>query len=84
VGKEVSESKSFSELVSSFKEKSPKEMRTLRNALNNRIKSFEDESTYGKALPNLSLSHKLYGFTLGQCRDLLVQSKKVLKDQKEK
>jgi hypothetical protein len=79
VGKTVTESKKVSELVVSFKAKTPKEMRTLRNALNNRIKSFTDEATYGKALPSLSQSHKLFGFTLTECRELLLQSKKELK-----
>ncbi len=75
----MSESRKVSEIVLSFKEKSPKEMRTLRNALNNRIKSFQDESTYGKALPNISASHKLYGLNLSECKDLLEKSKKELK-----
>lgn len=75
----MSESKKVNELVASFKEKTPKEMRTLRNALNNRIKSFEAEATYGKELPNLSQSHKLFGFNLSECKELLEQSKKELK-----
>jgi len=75
----VSEKKKVSELVASFKEKSPKEMRTLRNALNNRIKSFVDEATYGKELPKISPSHKLYGLNLTECKELLEQSKKELK-----
>jgi hypothetical protein len=79
VGKAVSESKKVTELVANFKAKTPKEMRTLRNALNNRIKSFEDETTYGKTLPNLTASHKLFGFNLTECHELLAQSKKELK-----
>lgn len=75
----MSESKKLNELVASFKEKTPKEMRTLRNALNNRIKSFGAEATFGKELPTLSQSHKLFGFTLTECKELLVQSKKELK-----
>lgn len=75
----MNESKKIAELVASFKEKTPKEMRTLRNALNNRIKSFVDENTYGKALPTLSQSHKLYGLNLTECKELLFQSKKELK-----
>ena len=79
MGKIVSDDKRLEELVISFKAKTPKEMRTLRNALNNRIKSFTDETTYGKALPAISASHKLFGFTLTQCRELLFQAKKELK-----
>jgi len=77
MGANMSDAK-LNELVASFKDKSPKEMRTLRNALNNRIKSFTDEA-FGKALPTLSASHKLYGFTMGQCQELLEKSKKELK-----
>jgi hypothetical protein len=75
----TSVSKTIDELVATFKDKSPKEMRTLRNALNNRIKSFQDETTYGKALPTISPSHKLYGFNLTECKKLLEHSKKELK-----
>ena len=35
-------------LKDSFAEKTPKQMRTIRNNLNNRMKSFEDELRYGK------------------------------------
>lgn len=75
----VSTDKKLNEIVVSFKDKSPKEMRTLRNALNNRIKSFTDEASFGKELPSLSASHKLYGLTMAQCKELLEQSKKELK-----
>ena len=80
MGKVVSEKKRLIELVISFKTKTPKEIRTLRNALNNRIKSFTDEATYGKALPPLSASHKLFGFNLTECHELLELSKKELKN----
>ncbi len=75
----MSEAKKVSELVASFKDKTPKEMRTLRNALNNRIKSFVDEATFGRALPSLTHSHKLFGFTHTECKELLMHSKKELK-----
>jgi hypothetical protein len=79
VGKIVNDAQRVNELVIGFKLKSPKEMRTFRNALNNRIKSFTDEATFGKELPKLSPSHKLYGFNLSECKVLLEQSKKELK-----
>ena len=80
MGKVVSTNKKVDELKTSFKTKTPKEMRTLRNALNNRIKSFKDEATYGKALPNLSASHKLYGLNLTDCQELIELSKKELRE----
>jgi ribosomal protein L7/L12 len=70
------------ELEKSLKEKTPKQMRTLRNQLNNRIKSFEDELGFGKKLATISASHTLFGLTLKDCKELLVKTKTVLKSQK--
>ena len=69
-------------LLASFSEKTPKQMRTIRNNLNNRISSFEQELKYGKTLPTLSASHMLSEFDLKSCRLLLEAAKKVLKSHK--
>ena len=52
----------LNQLSESFKEKNPKQMRTIRNNLNNRIRSFEEELKFGKALPKISASHMFFDF----------------------
>lgn len=75
----------INELKESFKEKTPKQMRTIRNNLNNRIKSFEDEMKFGKALPKVSASHMFYEIELKELKDLLAFAmKKIKTDEKEK
>jgi hypothetical protein len=69
-------------LLKSFGERTPKQMRTVRNNLNNRIVSFEQEMKFGKALPALSASHLLHGFDLKDCRLLLEAAKKQIKKDK--
>lgn len=69
------------ELKDSFAEKTPKQMRTIRNNLNNRIRSFEDEMKFGKALPKLSASHMFYEFELKELKDLLVAAQRTIKSQ---
>ena len=68
--------------ASSLGDKTAKQMRTIRNNLNNRISSFEQELKVGKSLPTLSDSHMLYGFDLKECRLLLEAAKKIIKTQK--
>lgn len=59
-------------------------MRTIRNNLNNRIKSFEEELKFGKTLPKLSASHMFYELELRELRSLEVAVKKKIKsDEKE-
>lgn len=75
----------LNELKKSFLEKTPKQMRTIRNNLNNRIKSFEEEMKFGKALPKLSASHMFYELELKDCRELLEAAmKKIKSDEKQK
>lgn len=69
-------------LLESFEKRTAKQMRTVRNNLNNRITSFEQEMKYGKALAKLSASHMLYEFDLKDCKMLLEAAKKVIKAQK--
>ncbi len=71
----------LSELKASFAEKTPKQMRTIRNNLNNRIRSFEDEMKFGKALPKLSASHMFFEFELKELKDLLVAAQRTIKSQ---
>ncbi len=70
------------DLISSFKDKTPKQMRTIRNNLNNRIHSFEEELKFGKALPKISASHMFYEFELKDCRAILEAAKRQIKTQK--
>lgn len=70
------------EFIASFADKTPKQMRTIRNNLNNRIRSLEDEFKLGKALPKISASHMLYEFDLKNCRQILEAAKKKIKTQK--
>lgn len=73
------------ELKESFKEKTPKQMRTIRNNLNNRIRSFEDEIRFGKSLPKISASHMFYELELKECKELLDYAMKIIKGhEKEK
>ena len=69
-------------LISSFKDKNPKQMRTIRNNLNNRISSFEAELEFDRPLPKISASHMLFDFDLKDCRAILLAAKRQLKNQK--
>ena len=66
--------------VAGLADKTPKQLRTIRNNLNNRISSFEQELKVGKSLPVLSASHMLYNFDLKECRVLLEATKKIIKN----
>ncbi|MEA9357908.1 hypothetical protein SHI21_16880 [Bacteriovorax sp. PP10] len=71
------------ELTNSFKEKTPKQMRTIRNSLNNRIKSFEDEMKFGKSLPKLTASHMFFELELKDLNELKESAmKKIRTDEK--
>lgn len=75
----------YKELKASFAEKTPKQMRTIRNNLNNRIKSFEEEMRFGKSLPKLSASHMFYEFELKELKELLeFATKRIKSDEKAK
>lgn len=79
--KKLSVEERLSQLKTSFAEKTPKQMRTIRNNLNNRIRSFEDEMKFGKTLPKLSASHMFYEFELKELKDLLVAAQRTIKSQ---
>lgn len=66
----MSNDKKLNELKNSFKDKTPKQMRTIRNNLNNRMRSFEEELRYGKALPNITHSHMFYGLEYKDLKEL--------------
>ncbi|MCP4915146.1 MAG: hypothetical protein GY909_18650 [Oligoflexia bacterium] len=57
----------------------PKRLRTLRNNLNNRISNFESSDGKGKELQK---SHILFGLSEQECRELLKQVQKLIKEQK--
>ncbi len=67
------------ELSIKLKELDPKGVRTFRNQLNNRIKSFEDELHFNKKLPKLGASHPLAELSFKECQELLLLTKKKLK-----
>ncbi len=75
--------KKVQELIESFKEKTPKQMRTIRNNLNNRIRSFEEELKFGKTLPKISASHMFFELELKELRTLQKAAMdKIKKDEK--
>lgn len=77
--KQLSVEERLAQLKASFAEKTPKQMRTIRNNLNNRIRSFEDEMKFGKTLPKLSASHMFYEFELKELKELLVAAQRTIK-----
>lgn len=58
-------------LVSGIKERTDKQLRTLRNNLNNRISALSGEDNLGRKAKELKASHPLFGLTLNDCRELL-------------
>ena len=72
------------ELKASFADKTPKQMRTIRNNLNNRIKSFEEEMRFGKTLPKISASHMFYEFELKELKELQEAAMKKIKSDEKK
>lgn len=66
----------FQEHINSLSSYTPKQLRTLRNNLNNRLTAFKEKGEEG-ARP-LSPSHRLYGLEAHECEDLLRQVKKAL------
>lgn len=62
-----------------LKEYTDKKLRTLRNNLNNRIESFKKDGDGAKIL---QASHKLYGLTEKECRELLEKVKNLLFNKK--
>jgi hypothetical protein len=72
-------------LKASFKDKTPKQMRTIRNSLNNRIKSFEDEMNFGKSIPKVSASHMFFELELKELKEVQeFAMKKIRADEKAK
>lgn len=55
---------------------SEKRLRTLRNNLNNRLESFKKNSDNPKSLQP---SHKLFGLSENECKDLLKKVQTLLK-----
>ena len=59
-------------------------MRTIRNNLHNRIKSFEEEMRFGKTLPKLSASHMFFEFELKELKELQEAAMKKIKSDEKK
>ena len=76
--KNLSAEKRFKLLCESLPEIKEKHLRSLRNNLNNRLKSFKDEA-HGPKAKQLQLSHPLYDFRPGECEKLLVLVQKELR-----
>ena len=74
--------KKLQQIISELDQKNPKQLRTLRNQLNNRMKSFEDELKFGKKVGKISESHALYGLNLKDCQTLIIETRKALKNVK--
>jgi hypothetical protein len=55
----------------------PKQLRTLRNSLNNRLQAFKEKGEEGAK--TLSASHRLYGLKDFECKLLLDAVQKKLK-----
>lgn len=72
--------KKFQELVDSLNQMELKELRQLRNRVNNRITSFKNELSFGKKLPHLSPSHQLSSLNFKDCSELKVSILKELKN----
>lgn len=64
------------EKYKNLEEFTPKQLRTLRNSLNNRLKNMKDTDGNPK---KLSESHRLYGLDELDCEELLKRVKKILK-----
>lgn len=56
---------------------SPKQLRTLRNSLNNRLQAFKEKGEEGAKV--LSASHRLFGLNDIECKTLLEAVQKKLK-----
>lgn len=67
-------------IIDSLSEKTPKQLRTLRNNLNNRIESFKTANARRNEAKELKDSHMLCGLTHKECEELLVLVKKELND----
>lgn len=63
--------------LADLKSWSPKQLRTLRNNLNNRLSSFENS---GEKTPELQKSHVLFGKDARECKDLLEQVMRAIKN----
>lgn len=74
--------KRFKMLMDSLSTIKEKHLRSLRNNLNNRIRSFAEESQYGKKAKELQLSHALFDFRPGECEKLLEAVQKELRTRK--
>lgn len=77
--KNLSPEKRFQILLKTLPEIKEKHLRSLRNNLNNRIKSFKEESQFGSKAKELQLSHPLYAFLPGECEKLLAEVQKELR-----
>lgn len=64
--------------INAIPEMTPKQLRTLRNSLNNRIESILTKGEEGAK--ELAASHRLYGLELVDCRALLKEVRLKLKE----
>lgn len=74
--------KRFKILMETLSEIKEKHLRSLRNNLNNRLRSFQEESAYGRKAKELQVSHALYDFRPGECEKLLEAVQKELRTRK--
>ncbi len=69
-------------LLTSLPEIKEKHLRSLRNNINNRLRSFQEELDFGKKVKELQLSHALFDFQKGDCEILLLAVQKELRCRK--
>lgn len=74
--------KRFKMLLASLPAIKEKHLRSLRNNLNNRIRSFKDESAFGRKAKELQASHALFDFLPGECDKLLEAVQKELRQRR--
>lgn len=80
--KHLSADKRLKILLETLSEIKEKHLRSLRNNLNNRLRSFQEELAFGKKAKDLQLSHALYDFQIGECEKLLEAVQKELRTRK--
>ncbi len=59
------------QLSETLADKSDKQLRTLRNNINNRLTSFQNEDRFGRKVKELQASHPLYELCQSECKELL-------------
>lgn len=73
----------YKTLLEGISERTDKQLRTLRNNLNNRLTALVAEDKMGRKPKELKESHPLYGLGLKDCKDLIEHALKEMKKRKD-